>query len=107
MEAHGEAFQFLMADITAIRLSNVNGHLISMAQQTSVTAMTTAFFDSSHDHASAKASTRPAISPALRDILARKDDRLLRDVGLTREDIIGPEETFRAEWRRMRDTWNL
>mgnify|MGYP003383061219 CR=1 FL=1 len=72
--------------------------------------MTTAFFDSSatsHDHTPAKSPAGPAVGPGLRDILARKDDRLLRDIGLTREDILGPEETFRAEWRRMRDTWNL
>jgi hypothetical protein len=72
--------------------------------------MTTAFIESSpfsHDRAAEKAAARPTVSPALRDILARKDDRLLRDIGLTREDILGLEETFRAEQRRMRDTWNL
>jgi hypothetical protein len=72
--------------------------------------MTTAYLDSStisRDRAPAKAPAKPAVSAALRAILARKDDRLLRDVGLTREDILGPEETYRAEQRRMRDTWNL
>lgn len=48
-----------------------------------------------------------AIGPELRRLLARKDDRLLRDIGLTREDILGPEETFWAAQRRTRDTWNL
>jgi hypothetical protein len=72
--------------------------------------MTTAYHDASattHDRMPERVPAKPGISPALRYILARKDDRLLRDVGLTREDILGPEETYRAEQRRMRDTWNL
>jgi len=98
-----------MADITAIRWSNVNGDLISMTQQTGVNAMTTAFFDSTapSNDLGRPARAAPRISAALRAILARKDDRLLRDIGLTREDILSPSETFRAEQRRMRDTWNL
>jgi len=72
--------------------------------------MTTAFFDATDVPVER---TRPSsrqphlFSRELRHLLARKDDRLLRDIGLTREEILGPEETFRAEWRRMRDTWNL
>ena len=72
--------------------------------------MTTAFFDATglpvEGSRSASRQHHP-LSRELRQILAMKDDRLLRDIGLTREDILGPEETYRAEQRRMRDTWNL
>ncbi|MDP3899227.1 MAG: DUF1127 domain-containing protein [Mesorhizobium sp.] len=44
---------------------------------------------------------------ALSAVLAKHDDRLLRDVGLSREDLVGPAETFWAEWRRTRETWSL
>jgi uncharacterized protein YjiS (DUF1127 family) len=72
--------------------------------------MTTAFFDATDISVER---TRPSshrphpLSRELRQILAMKDDRLLRDIGLTREEILGPEETYRAEQRRMRDAWNL
>ncbi|MFH1795122.1 MAG: DUF1127 domain-containing protein [Pseudomonadota bacterium] len=71
--------------------------------------MTTAFFDATDIPVERARPTSPRthLSRELRYLLARKDDRLLRDIGLTREEILGPEETFRAEWRRMRDTWNL
>lgn len=71
--------------------------------------MTTAFFDATDVPVERIRSPSPRshLSRELRDLLARKDDRLLRDIGLTREEILGPEETFRAEWRRSRDTWNL
>ncbi len=72
--------------------------------------MASAFFPTTHLPAERKASEPrriAAIGPELRRILARKDDRLLRDIALTREDILGPEEAHRADQRRMRDTWNL
>ena len=72
--------------------------------------MTTAYFDAA---GLPTAVERPALrrsapfTRVLRDLLAKKDDRLLSDVGLTREDILGLEETARADWRRTRETWNL
>ena len=72
--------------------------------------MTTAYFDAASLPAAVE---RPALrrsatlTRALRDLLAKKDDRLLRDIGLTREDILGLEETAQADWRRTRETWNL
>lgn len=72
--------------------------------------MTTAFFDATDipvERPTPSSSRTHLLSRELRHLLAKKDDRLLRDIGLTREDILGPEETYRAEWRRRRDTWNL
>jgi uncharacterized protein YjiS (DUF1127 family) len=72
--------------------------------------MTTAYFDATHLPALAEQSAplRPAsLTRTLRDLLAKKDDRLLRDIGLTREDILGLEETAQADWRRTRETWSL
>lgn len=73
--------------------------------------MTTATFD----HLSHPTTTRAdrarhemhAQRAALSAILAKHDDRLLRDVGLMREGLLGPAETFWADWRRTRETWSL
>ncbi len=72
--------------------------------------MTTAFFEATDipvERPRPSSRRTYSLSRELRHLLARKDDHLLRDIGLTREDILGPEETYRSEWRRMRDTWNL
>lgn len=72
--------------------------------------MTTAYFDAASLPAAVERPAlrrSPTLTRALRDLLAKKDDRLLRDIGLTREDILGLEETARADWRRTRETWNL
>ena len=45
--------------------------------------------------------------PALRALVARRDDRLLRDAGLTREDVLGPQGYFWSEWARIRADWSL
>ena len=72
--------------------------------------MTTEYFDATSLPATVE---RPAsrstatFTRALRDLLAKRDDRMLRDIGLTREDVLGLEETARADWRRTRETWNL
>jgi len=47
------------------------------------------------------------LTKALRDILRRKDDRLIADIGMIREDILGPEENFRQEWARLKQPWQL
>lgn len=51
--------------------------------------------------------TRGAPDPALNALVARRDDRLLRDVGLTREDVLGPQGYFWSEWTRIRAPWSL
>ena len=48
-----------------------------------------------------------SVDAPLRAVLDKKDDRLLRDAGLTREDVLGQEETFRREWQRLREPWML
>lgn len=60
--------------------------------------------DEHHTHAPAP---RMPVDPQLGAVLARHDDRLLADVGLTREDVLGPEEAWRTEWARQRSIWTL
>jgi hypothetical protein len=51
---------------------------------------------------------RPLAEDAsLHVLVARRDDRLLRDVGLTREDVLGPQGYFWSEWTRIRAPWSL
>ena len=50
---------------------------------------------------------RPALARALHGLLARHDDRLLRDIGLSREEVLGPEGQFWADWNRTRQPWSL
>lgn len=51
---------------------------------------------------------RPLVQdPGVRGLVARRDDRLLRDVGLTREDVLGSQGYFWSEWRRIRVPWSL
>ena len=47
------------------------------------------------------------IGSALRALLNRKDDRLLRDAGLTRDDVLGTEGAFWQEWSREKTPWTL
>ncbi len=47
------------------------------------------------------------IDPALKVLLDRRDDRLLRDAGLTRESVLGEVAYFWSEWSRQRDLWKL
>ena len=48
-----------------------------------------------------------AADPHLRALVARRDDRLLRDAGLTREEVLGPQGYFWSDWRRLRAPWSL
>ena len=64
-------------------------------------------FSRSATDAPSPAEPRRRIGSALRAILARHDDRLLRDIGLTREDVLGPEDAFLAEWNQIRAPWSL
>ncbi|MGY6707604.1 MAG: hypothetical protein ACXIVF_04700 [Rhizobiaceae bacterium] len=43
----------------------------------------------------------------LTDLANRPDDRLLRDIGLTREEVLGVEGTFWRELERTRKPWSL
>ncbi len=47
------------------------------------------------------------IDPALKVLLDGRDDRLLRDAGLTRESVLGEVAYFWSEWSRQRDPWKL
>ncbi len=47
------------------------------------------------------------IDPALKVLLDKPNDRLLRDVGLTRESVLGEAAYFWFEWSRRRDPWKL
>lgn len=42
-----------------------------------------------------------------RDILHKHDDRLIHDVGLTRDEILGPELAFWSAWLRVKQPWRL
>lgn len=47
------------------------------------------------------------LDAALRDVLGKHDDRLLRDAGLTRESVLGEEAAFWRDWSRRRAPWSL
>lgn len=50
-----------------------------------------------------KAPGTPPIDPALKLLVDRRDERLLRDAGLTRDDVLGPAGIFWQDWvRRLR-----
>lgn len=55
----------------------------------------------------ARAARRDRIGDALRAVLNKRDDRLLRDAGLTREDVLGAEGMFWHERSRERTLWSL
>ena len=44
---------------------------------------------------------------ALEAMLAKTDDRLLADAGLTREGVLGSEAHFWREWLRIKEPWTL
>ncbi len=54
-----------------------------------------------------KQEARAPIDPALKVLLDRRDDRLLRDAGLTRESALGEVAYVWSEWSRQRDPWKL
>jgi len=58
-----------------------------------------------HDAKRVKRQAGNMIDPALRAVLDKPDDRLLRDVGLTRESVLGEAGRFWFEWSRRSDPW--
>jgi hypothetical protein len=55
---------------------------------------------------------RPTNPPAPRaeryqDILQKKGDHLIEDIGLTRQEILGPEKAFWTEWLKIKQPWQL
>ena len=73
--------------------------------------MTTASFDIAYVKPDKRrdwdAPPRLSSDPALFDLLARRDDRLLDDVGLSREDVLGTEGTWWRDWFGSNRGWNL
>ena len=49
----------------------------------------------------------PKRDPAWDDVVAKKSDRLLADVGLTRREALGANGYFWHEWNRLREPWSL
>ncbi len=47
------------------------------------------------------------LDPALKELLERGDDRLLRDVGLSRDSAFAEVAKFWADWSRRRGPWGL
>lgn len=51
---------------------------------------------------------RPRASrPKLVDLAAKPDDRLLRDIGLTRGEALGVDGVYRREIEKARRLWSL
>ena len=50
---------------------------------------------------------RSGIDRALRELVAKRDDRLLRDIGLSRQDLIGPERSYWLGWNARQSFWQL
>ncbi|MEX0404723.1 hypothetical protein ABGN05_03495 [Aquibium sp. LZ166] len=53
------------------------------------------------------ASPAPAPSVPLASLLDRRDDHLLTDIGLTRDDLLGPAARFWREWNATKEPWSL
>ena len=47
------------------------------------------------------------LDPALKQLLERGDERLLRDIGLSRESPFAEVAKFWANWSRQRGPWGL
>lgn len=45
--------------------------------------------------------------PSWAAVVAKKDDRLLRDIGLTRREALGTSDYFWHEWNHSREPWSL
>lgn len=60
-----------------------------------------------HDAQRRKLPTGTWIDPALRAVLDKPNDRLLRDVGLTRDSVLGEVGRFWFDWSRRSDPWAM
>ena len=54
-----------------------------------------------------KPSILAPLNPELKKLLERADDRLLRDVGMSRESASAEIAKFWAQWSRQRGPWGL
>lgn len=61
----------------------------------------------SHDAQRMQREAGTRIDPALQVLLDKRDDRLLRDVGLTRESVLGEVGCFWSDWFRRSDPWDM
>lgn len=74
-------------------------------------AITTDYFEPAHEEETEATSAdsghwnRPG--PAFKKLLERPDDRLLRDVGLSRDSAAAEVARFWSAWSRRRDPWHL
>ena len=41
------------------------------------------------------------------EILDKHDERLIRDVGLERDDILGPQAGYWRDWEKQKTIWQL
>jgi hypothetical protein len=41
------------------------------------------------------------------EILEKHEERLIRDIGLTRDGILGPQGSFWREWDKRQSLWQL
>lgn len=69
--------------------------------------MTTATFDIVQTRSTEPRETPPTPAVPLATLLVRADDRLLRDIGLTRHDVLGVDGVAREALRANRDLWRL
>ena len=65
--------------------------------------------DTAVSHAAANRTPTPAAQPSAEweDLLRKPHGRLIRDIGLTREEIEGPEKAFWREWAHQKKIWTL
>ena len=53
------------------------------------------------------APSAPTPSVPLASLLDRRDDHLLTDIGLTRDDVSGPAAMFWRDWNAAKQPWSL
>jgi hypothetical protein len=81
---------------------------LSKRQHQHVTAMTYTFSPAiGLSFSPQKKAPQQSIPHDYADILRKHDDRLITDIGMTREDIVGPEEHFWSEWTKIKEPWQL
>jgi hypothetical protein len=101
----------LIAAIITIRFSNVKqGCYLPLTELVAAT-MTNAAAPILNVQPLARPADETNRSPhdpeVYRDILAKHDDHLIRDIGQTREDLLGLGKAFWSEWLKRKTPWQL